>query len=120
MARLACLVAGAVGCGSPRGASQPHDSGVVDGLDLGPTLDSGDDEPPTGLELYLSRCIYCHGPDARGTPDGPDLAPILDDRRLVVLAGSVVEGVGDMPPIDISRPEARRALRYAQGLIATR
>jgi mono/diheme cytochrome c family protein len=113
-------MAGALGCRSPRGPAQPPDSGVADGAEVGLASDSGDPQPSTGLELYLSRCIYCHGADARGTPDGPDLAPILAERRPVRLSRSVVEGVGDMPPIDITRPEARRALRHAEGLIATR
>lgn len=120
MRRSTWALAVALGC-DPSGAPAAEDApgGQAElGADSGAPADSADEPPLSGVELYLSRCVYCHGPDARGTADGPSLAPALAAQRPVAWAPMVVSGRGEMPAIEITRPEARRALRTAAALIA--
>lgn len=74
----------------------------------------------SGQEVYLARCVYCHGGDARGTADGPDLRPALESRPSADLVPVVRAGVGQMPPQDLTAPEAWRALEHARGLAGLR
>ena len=121
---LAALLAGALGADRPqnlirnvRSARQPApraDSGVDTGVVEAPPAPP--DPPLTGQEVYLARCVYCHGGDARGTPDGPDLRAPLADQPSAALVGRVRAGVGAMPPQDVRALEAWRALEHARGL----
>jgi len=59
------LLTGAI----PRGGSGPDDRPIVDAK-----------ASAAALPLYTANCVACHGADARGTPQGPNLV-----RSIVVL-----------------------------------
>ena len=91
---------GACGGGSDGGAEPPPESDAGSGA--APDL-------ALGAEVYASSCAACHGPDLRGTGQGPSHLSIVYEPvhhpdeafRAAILRGSPQHhwDFGDMPPI---------------------
>lgn len=90
------------------------DGGTGDGGTAG---DGGDTEA-SGAELYDMHCQVCHGSDGRGTPDGPDLAREVENHDDAFLVTVILEGKGDMEPVDVTPDQAQRIVDYLRELLA--
>lgn len=54
--------------------------------------DTGSSTPPSGEALFQDTCARCHGPDARGTSDGPQiLSAVAGYATYVVRNGRAAE-----------------------------
>lgn len=121
------LVASLVACGDKEeddtgtaGDGGSADGGTMDGGtgdgDGGATGDGGDTEQ-SGADLYDGRCQACHGTDGRGTADGPDLLREVENHDDEFLVTVILEGKGDMEPVDVTPAEAQRIVDYLHELL---
>ena len=111
-------------CGGDKDTSTPTDThGHGDDSAAG-TDDSsaGTDDSsattPTGEDLYTTHCAACHGADAAGTANGPDLVRELhhtDDDIIRV----ILNGKGDMAPVAITEEEAQLIVDYLRATFGT-
>ncbi|MCK6503543.1 cytochrome c [Myxococcota bacterium] len=91
------------------------DGGTSDG-GTGGTGDGGDTEQ-SGADLYDGKCQACHGTDGRGTADGPDLLREVENRDDEFLVTVILEGKGDMEPVDVTPAQAQRIVDYLHELL---
>lgn len=78
-------------------------------------------DPPTiaarGHELFLMNCAHCHGADARGTDEGPNLTTFRkSDARI---ASVVKRGIkGEMPRFDqkLSDDDVKELIRFIRSV----
>lgn len=70
--------------------------------------------PPSGEELYLRDCAWCHGANGEGTARGPDLDGELDGGAYTYLMLST----GRMPISSPDEEARRRPPRYTEAEIA--
>lgn len=71
-------------------------------------------EPVNGAEVYAASCAGCHSADGMGAT-GPSLVenvPTLSDE---VLLDVIENGVGSMPDMGLSTPEADAVFLYVRG-----
>ncbi len=84
------------------GSSSDEATDVSDGL-------VGD--AAAGATLFTNNCSFCHGADGGGG-SGPsliDLVPTLEDADIT---GTITEGQGNMPAIDLDDQELADVLAY--------
>ena len=84
-------------------------------------------DPGRGAETYVAHCRSCHGPAARGTPQGPPLVHgyyVPGHHADLAFYAAVKNGVkqhhwefGDMPPQpQVSPAQAADVIAYVRGL----
>ena len=91
----------------------PVDSGST-ATETSAPADSGSGAQ-TGEDLYRLHCGACHGEQGEGTDQGPELSHTShkpDDKILSV----ILEGKGDMEPVDVSEEEAQAIVDHLRVL----
>lgn len=82
------------------------------GLDTKQKREAGEEEGSVELaepeEIYAQSCAGCHGKDLSGN-NGPDLQKVGDSFSAEEIRDIILEGYGDMPPVQLS-PEESEAL----------
>lgn len=78
----------------------------------GGPLDSDSDNEADGPTLYLETCADCHGVDARGTEQGPDLRWRTAEMTIDDVADTIALGQGQMRPLDLDDDEADAVARF--------
>ena len=70
-----------------------------------------------GHELFLMNCAHCHGDDARGTEEGPDLTKF--NKSETRIASVVKNGIkGEMPRFDqkLTDADVQMLIRFIHSL----
>jgi mono/diheme cytochrome c family protein len=113
MIRLILVPLLLVACKGDGTTDSPKETGNVDD-----TSESVDTAPPefTGIELYEINCASCHGIDGtgpeNGPDDGPDLQQEVENHSDAQLIDFILNGKGDMEPVDVTEEEAVKIVDY--------
>ena len=57
-------------------------------------------------QLYFASCSGCHGGDARGTDQGPDLTWHAADLETDEVVDVILDGAGSMPAVNLDADDA--------------
>ncbi len=89
------------------------------GVGAAPAISPTEEQPAVALgrDLFLMNCAHCHGDDARGTMEGPDLTNIKKSESRIA---SVVKGGirGEMPRFDqkLTDADVQVLIRFLRSL----
>lgn len=61
--------------------------------------------------LFSNNCAACHGEDLSGN-SGPDLTQIGNQLSADEIKQIILEGQGNMPPIDVADPQAEEIAQW--------
>jgi mono/diheme cytochrome c family protein len=113
MIRLILVPLLLVACKGDGTTDSLNETGIVDD-----TSESVDTAPPefTGVELYEINCASCHGIDGTGPENGPEdgtnLEQEVERHTDAQLIGIILNGEGDMEPVDVTEDEAVKIVDY--------
>lgn len=71
-----------------------------------------------GEQHYLRACADCHGATGEGGKDGPGLRREVRFHDDAFLIGVMLDGHDDMPPADVTRPQAELVMVWLRSHFA--
>ena len=93
------------------GDPSPYDT-ADDDDDNGGGGDNGGGDNNSGGDLYVQKCVNCHGQDGEGSDSAPALAGEIDTLTDSELTDVLLSGTGDMPAPGLSEADAATLLTW--------
>ena len=90
-------------------APSPYDTAYDDGDNGGGDNGGGNN---SGGDLYVQKCVNCHGQDGEGSGSAPALAGEIDTLTDGELTDILLSGTGNMPDPGLSESDAEILLSW--------